>query len=229
MATDPVTLAERIGELVTLHGSLRKVAEAVELDVGYLSRLLAGDKARPSKAVLQRMGLRAVLVYYPLAPCPKDIEGHAGTFADKRGTFADPERMRAWEEAGKRIQAEDDGTAALALPKGHRGQDGEGKAVIALLEQARDFLETVHDGEYGYSECTRDELIEKIEASLGDCEGKGVPTSDPVQPDPSQVICPNCTHQFRAIPVDVQQLMLAAGFEPPFTAGVALPQEGQQK
>ncbi len=35
--------------------------------------------------------------------------------------------------------------------------------------------------------------------------------------DPTQVICPNCAHQFRAIPQDVQRLMLDAGFEPPFT------------
>jgi hypothetical protein len=37
-------------------------------------------------------------------------------------------------------------------------------------------------------------------------------------PDNDQVICPSCTYQFRAIPVNVQQLMIAAGFEPPFTA-----------
>lgn len=30
------------------------------------------------------------------------------------------------------------------------------------------------------------------------------------------VICPACTHQFRAIPVNVQALLLAAGYEPPF-------------
>ena len=33
-----------------------------------------------------------------------------------------------------------------------------------------------------------------------------------------EVICPNCCNQFRAIPVNVQQLLLDAGFEPPFTA-----------
>ena len=39
-----------------------------------------------------------------------------------------------------------------------------------------------------------------------------------VQVDTSKVICPSCVHQFRAIPQDVQRLMLDAGFEPPFTA-----------
>lgn len=41
-----------------------------------------------------------------------------------------------------------------------------------LLRQAREFIDTVHDGEYGYSECTRDELVEKIDAALSTSEGK---------------------------------------------------------
>jgi hypothetical protein len=39
----------------------------------------------------------------------------------------------------------------------------------------------------------------------------------PASPNNAEVICPKCCHQFRAIPVDVQRLMLDAGFEPPFT------------
>ena len=41
---------------------------------------------------------------------------------------------------------------------------------------------------------------------------------DPTLPDSSKVICPACCTQFRAIPTDVQNLMLGAGFEPPFKA-----------
>ena len=41
-----------------------------------------------------------------------------------------------------------------------------------ILRQAREFIDTVHDGEYGYSECTRDELVEKIDAALSTSEGK---------------------------------------------------------
>lgn len=37
-----------------------------------------------------------------------------------------------------------------------------------------------------------------------------------------KVICPSCTHQFRAIPCNVQKLMLGAGFEPPFTKSPAV-------
>jgi hypothetical protein len=40
---------------------------------------------------------------------------------------------------------------------------------------------------------------------------------EPVTPNDDHVICPNCVHQFRGIPVNVQRLMLDAGFEPPFT------------
>lgn len=36
------------------------------------------------------------------------------------------------------------------------------------------------------------------------------------EPNNDEVICPNCAHQFRAIPVNVQLLMLDVGFEPPF-------------
>lgn len=35
-------------------------------------------------------------------------------------------------------------------------------------------------------------------------------------PNDAEVICPACTHQFRAIPEQVQRLMLGAGLEPPF-------------
>lgn len=38
------------------------------------------------------------------------------------------------------------------------------------------------------------------------------------KPNDDEVICPACTHAFRAIPVQVQKLMLDAGFEPPFVA-----------
>lgn len=37
------------------------------------------------------------------------------------------------------------------------------------------------------------------------------------QPDDTKVICPNCSHQFRAIPVEVQTMMLNVGFTPPFS------------
>ena len=37
-----------------------------------------------------------------------------------------------------------------------------------------------------------------------------------VVPDNECVICPECTHQFRAIPVQVQRLLRDVGIEPPF-------------
>ena len=44
----------------------------------------------------------------------------------------------------------------------------------------------------------------------------------PVEANNDEVICPNCCNQFRAIPVNVQQLMLDAGFEPPFKTSPAV-------
>lgn len=63
-----MTLAERIAELEDQHGSLRAVARVIQIDPGYLSRLKAGEKFRPSKLYLTRLGVRAVLTYERLKP-----------------------------------------------------------------------------------------------------------------------------------------------------------------
>lgn len=47
------------------------------------------------------------------------------------------------------------------------------------------------------------------------------PAQEPVKqdnrlPNNDHVICPACVHEFRAIPVNVQKMMIDAGFEPPF-------------
>lgn len=40
-----------------------------------------------------------------------------------------------------------------------------------------------------------------------------------------EVICPKCVHQFRAIPVNIQKMLLSAGYEPPFlSAALAQPE-----
>ncbi len=57
-------LKERINQLVSLHGSLRAVARATEIDVGYLSRLRSGVKVNPPPIhTLRRLGLRRVVTY----------------------------------------------------------------------------------------------------------------------------------------------------------------------
>ena len=58
-----MTLQDRIDELVAQHGSLRAVARVTEIDVGYLSRLRAGEKANPEKDKLRRLDLRRVVSY----------------------------------------------------------------------------------------------------------------------------------------------------------------------
>lgn len=49
------------------------------------------------------------------------------------------------------------------------------------------------------------------------------PLPDGLATNADEVICPNCAHQFRAIPENVQSLLLASGHEPPFTASPAAP------
>jgi hypothetical protein len=58
-----MTLQERVAQLVEQHGSLRAAGRAVQIDPGYLHRLACGDKARPGKLILKRLGLREVRTY----------------------------------------------------------------------------------------------------------------------------------------------------------------------
>lgn len=77
-----MTLQERINELVQQHGSLRAVARVTEIDVGYLSRLRSGEKARPEVDKLRRLGLRRVVSYELLktqnAAGNRPAEGRSG-------------------------------------------------------------------------------------------------------------------------------------------------------
>lgn len=79
-----VTLAERIAELVEQHGTLRAAARVIDIDIGYLSRLANGEKVRPSKKFLNRMGLRAVLAYerHPNTSLPLGAKGQIETESD---------------------------------------------------------------------------------------------------------------------------------------------------
>lgn len=56
-------LQERIGELVTQHGSLRAAARVLEVSPGYLSRLQSGEKDDPGETLLRRLKLRRVVRY----------------------------------------------------------------------------------------------------------------------------------------------------------------------
>ena len=62
----------------------------------------------------------------------------------------------------------------------------------------------------------KDDEIRELRQAI---EQADVPETDcgNMEPSNNDVICPRCCAQFRAIPVNVQQLMLDAGFEPPFT------------
>lgn len=59
---NPVTLLERVNELVDEHGNWRTAAEAVGTDHAHLWRISRGDKT-PSDELLQRMGLKKHVHY----------------------------------------------------------------------------------------------------------------------------------------------------------------------
>ena len=65
----------------------------------------------------------------------------------------------------------------------------------------------------------------ELRAAIRD-DVNAAPPAQPQEPNNDEVICPKCTHQFRAIPASVQRLMLDAGFEPPFTAPPARSEQG---
>lgn len=75
-----MTLQDRIAELAVHHGSLRALARATQIEVGYLSRLYSGKKVRPGKEILRKLGLRAVLTYESTEPTearrPQDDEAY---------------------------------------------------------------------------------------------------------------------------------------------------------
>lgn len=58
-----VEIADRIDDLVIVHGSLRTLGELLDIDYSYLSRLRSGDKDDPSDAVLSRLGLKRTVIY----------------------------------------------------------------------------------------------------------------------------------------------------------------------
>jgi len=66
------SLPEHINRIVAVFGSLRKMAEALDIDVGYLSRLRSGEKTDPSDEVLRVLGLRKTVIY---------ARAYAGTYA----------------------------------------------------------------------------------------------------------------------------------------------------
>jgi len=99
------------------------------------------------------------------------------------------------------------------------------------LRLALEYVELVPDDRYNADHIDRDALITAIKAALANealerkaenarelgLDYEPLEAKDEPVVNTDHVICPNCVHQFRAIPQNVQKLMLASGFEPPFT------------
>ena len=107
------------------------------------------------------------------------------------------------------------------------------KAVDAMAAAMKEKLAQAREkGRGGWETCSQQDLSRLLREHVdkGDprdvanfCAflyalGFGIAQPEPVEPNNDEVICPNCVHQFRAIPQNVQRLMLDAGFEPPFKA-----------
>lgn len=58
-----VSLAQRIEQLIQKHGSLLAVQEATGVDVMYMERIQNGEKPRPHKDCVDRLGLKTVIMY----------------------------------------------------------------------------------------------------------------------------------------------------------------------
>jgi len=120
----------------------------------------------------------------PASPSPLCVDpesagtgGQAGTFADKsgtfadtRGTFADPERMRAWEEAGRRIQAEDEGLPAAAPER----RECDGGVALEMSREEADALIEASDGHTKMSE-VRDLVQEAFRRGVAAALGVALP------------------------------------------------------
>lgn len=81
-----MTLSERVTELCIQHGGLRAAARAIQVEVGYLSRLGSGEKVNPLKDTLRKMGLRRVVTYERVS-APKPVA--EASEQDRKGSASD--------------------------------------------------------------------------------------------------------------------------------------------
>jgi hypothetical protein len=82
MLTVPITLAERIDELVAQHGSLRAAAAVLRTDAAYLWRLKSGEKNDPGEQLLRRMKLRRVVSYERIGKAASGMNSVASVGAE---------------------------------------------------------------------------------------------------------------------------------------------------
>jgi hypothetical protein len=73
-------LQQRLAELVAQHGGVRPAARVLEVDQGYVYRLLSGEKNDPGEKLLRKLKLRRVVTYERT-----DVtRGVPGTFNDQQ-------------------------------------------------------------------------------------------------------------------------------------------------
>lgn len=76
--------------------------------------------------------------------------------------FADNGNIRVWSTTPIEWATE----RGLTVTPLYASADAINAELLEALKKARDFADSVHDGEYGWNECTRDELVEQIDALI---------------------------------------------------------------
>ena len=119
-----------------------------------------------------------------------------------------PEQRQRWEELA-------------AMPRQADPQKPVESALQAVAEKIGDQCAVW----YGIGARDVEEVLrEAVRHGLVHGAALAEPVQEPV-PNDDEVLCPACCHQFRAIPPNVQRMMLDVGFEPPFTAPPQRPAE----
>lgn len=103
------------------------------------------------------------------------------------------ERFEAWAKPrgpGLRFDCDADGLYLDGdtddMFHAYQAAESRASVLVEALEKAHEFIETVHEGEYGYSKCTRDEFIDQLDAAIRSYkEGEGNP-GVPVIPNDQQ-------------------------------------------
>jgi len=137
---------------------------------------------------------------------------------------------RFLEEALELVQALGSSKAAAhrlveyvySRPAGEVEQEIGGTVTTLAVLCSAAGCDMLQAGEKEYKRVNTPEMIAKIRAkhnSKPDMDDNPLPVAvGNIEPNNDEVICPNCTTQFRAIPVNVQAMLIESDYEPPFTS-----------
>jgi len=217
--TDHTTAAQAAAQILTYLG----FAQAVSMEPG----------VDPRRDHIQAL-LESALLYQLRAPVSDIREGFELTYgadADNPACASDLTHFtNGWracimsqvrapvadERAAlqKLVHLEDMRLRLRALHESGHGTDYDyyHKALPAAWEAARAALASAPV----VSQACQTDVCQAAKADGVLCANDECDRANGVRPDNTAVICPSCAHQFRAIPVQVQNLLRGAGYKAPF-------------